>query len=1381
MGKDELQNHFIRYSFFELGKYGMQLCLSLLLLSSSLSSWSQSTLQFQNFTQRDGLASNYVLSICQDYQGLIWIGTENGLNRFDGQQFVSFRFDPEDSQTLNNNWVITIIEDSHQNLWFGTEKGLNKLDRANGRIERIPLIREGKQIPDIVKDIFEDSSGELWIVTGENGLFRLNRSKKQAEHFYYGQLFLNANESLRIFNLVHATENELWVATSAGIDRLEKTSKKISTYPFPDQDGLYKGEYSLIPGLSTTTGQIFAALEDKVYTLDTEAAIPQMTVFEVESSASKLGKPFTRSLLLDANGMLSVPSFKNVALIDPKTGEQQLLRGAKQKGEDLFRDFVHTHYRDGHGNYWIGTAGSGLYMGRYRQEVFSLIENDQTDPNSIASGQVRSFLEDDQGNLWIGILNHGVEQFTYNADNGLQKVRSIIPDEAQNNGLASNRIIKLVEGSYNSIWIASNDQGLFRMDKTTNQFQVYAHQAGDTTSISANRIWALAQDDSGDVWAGTWQDGLNRVDPRTGQVIQYRKEPQNPNSLSNDNIRYLLPGENGKLWIGTEGGLNVFDSETSSFQHFEHDPENPNSLSNNMIWVIFQDSKGDLWIGTNIGLNRFDFESQTFQHYYERDGLPDNTVYGILEDEAGVLWISTENGLARQLPTDSDVRFLPLGLEHGIETVSFIPKAHLNSATTKQLYFGSTEGVLVVRPNLLVLDSLSPQLLIHTITKTNPYEGSVSEVTDHFIESNQRSIQLKYPYRTLTLSLSDLNWSLAQNHRYEYQLLGLNDQWTPLAEDLKVTFANLAPRNYRLRARAVTLENETSEVLDIIEIKVFPPWWQSRWAYLLYTALTLGLIYILYRFQLRRQLEKQEAKSLRELDALKSRLYANITHEFRTPLTIILGMINQLEKDPKRWLKEGANMIRNNGSNLLNLINQMLELQKVESGNLKLNLQYGDIVPFLQTITEQFQAFAISQEQALKFEVSDNSIKMDFDQEKILRIVSNLLSNAIKYTPEKGTITFEVSVESSQDQITQSELLLKISDSGPGIPEEELSFIFDRFYRANNDDQSMEIGTGIGLSLTQELVKILGGRIEVTSQFGIGSSFQVFLPITKKSATNSQLQAINIPMATFGKKGLMPEEVPTSLELPIALVVEDNPDIAQYLRICLKSSYKVIEAVNGQIGIDKALETIPDIIISDVMMPEKDGFELCEFLKEDTRTSHIPLILLTAKSDVESKIKGLKNGADDYLGKPFHEEELLVRMQNLLTIRRKLQERYQNLYNDNAIVLSESSPNQEDAFILQIKTIFDEKMDDPQFDLDALSQALHLSRSQLGRKVKALTGQSPAVFLRSLRLQRARHLLLTSSLPVKEVAYDVGFSDPSYFSRAYSEQFGESPSITGDS
>ena len=387
----------------------------------------------------------------------------------------------------------------------------------------------------------------------------------------------------------------------------------------------------------------------------------------------------------------------------------------------------------------------------------------------------------------------------------------------------------------------------------------------------------------------------------------------------------------------------------------------------------------------------------------------------------------------------------------------------------------------------------------------------------------------------------------------------------------------------------------------------------------------------------------------------------------------------------------------------------------------------------------------------------------------------------MKKVGQKGTVTFEVSVEPSQAQMKLPELRLKISDSGPGIPEEELPFIFDRFYRATSNDQNMEIGTGIGLSLTQELVRILDGRIEVTSQLGKGTSFYISLPITKESTTNSQLQAIDISMATFGKKGSMPADAPAPFELPIALVVEDNFDIAQYLQICLKDSYKVIEAVNGQAGIDKALEMVPDIIISDVMMPEKDGFELCEFLKGDTRTSHIPLILLTAKSDVESKIKGLKYGADDYLAKPFHEEELLVRMQNVLDIRRKLQKRYQNLYKDNSTVQPESSPNPEDAFILRIKVVFDEKMDDPQFNLDALSQVLHLSRSQLGRKVKALTGQSLAIFLRSLRLQKARHLLLTSSLTVKEVAYDVGFSDPAYFSRSYSEQYGESPSFTSSS
>ncbi len=563
-------------------------------------------------------------------------------------------------------------------------------------------------------------------------------------------------------------------------------------------------------------------------------------------------------------------------------------------------------------------------------------------------------------------------------------------------------------------------------------------------------------------------------------------------------------------------------------------------------------------------------------------------------------------------------------------------------------------------------------------------------------------------------------------------------------------------------------------------------------SYFLLAGLLFSLIFGLLlwsRFRLTRRqkmiIEQEKAKldqayselntaneKLRELDSFKSRFFTDISHEFRTPLTIILGMIDQIEKQPKNWLKKGAQMIRRNGSNLLSLINQILDLQKIESGNLNINLQQSDIIPFLQKIAHQFQAFAESKKQQMAFTTEVKSLIMDFDQEKTLRIVSNLLSNAIKYTPEKGKLTFAVDT-------TDSSLILTVADTGPGIPHDQLPHIFDRFYRVDIPYTGTESGTGIGLSLTQELVKLLQGKIEVSSQEGRGTTFRVSLPITQKAIPGDTSEELNIQSAVFGVKGLIKKLQSTSSDLPIALLVEDNPDIAQYLQVCLEGHYQLIMASNGQEGIDQALEHIPDIIISDVMMPEKNGFELCETLKEDMRTSHIPIILLTAKSGVESRIAGLKQGADDYLAKPFNEEELQVRMQNLLEIRRKLQERYQNVYAQPLPKAKVAATSVEDAFILKIKEIFEDRMIDPDFALDSLSQELNLSRSNLYRKIKALTGRSPSVFLRSLRLQKARQLLLSSNLSVKQVAYDVGFSDPSYFSRTYTEEFGESPSSTG--
>jgi signal transduction histidine kinase/DNA-binding response OmpR family regulator/streptogramin lyase len=1362
------------------------ICVVALLFLWVLKTDAQQTLQFQNFAQKEGLSSNYILSIHQDHQGFIWIGTENGLNRFDGQHFLSFRSDPEDPETINNNWISAILEDTQHQLWIGTDRGLNRLDIKTGKVERIPLLQDGQAVESLVNHIYEASSGELWVSTQTKGLFKLGKNRKEqkwrAEHLAYSLPFWEKKDILPIFNVVHVADEEVWAVTSAGIDHIDLSSLKTIRYPFNGQGETYKGELDEVYGLLDEEGKIYVGFENKLYVLDITENDPVLHTVKSFTSSPNSSFPITRDLLFDSPDVLLVPSYRNLAQFNLKNGKLTSIKKEGQVREHLFNDPIHITFKDKKGNYWIGTSGGGLFLGQNRRSAFTFYQHDPANLASISDGQIRSFLEEENGNLWIGIINHGLDYLT-RQDNGLlRKTKSITASISQPNSLASDRVIKIIRGDEKSIWVATNNNGLIQLDSTGKPLKTFTYQPNNPNSLSGNRIWGLAKDQQGDIWIGTWQNGLNRLNPHTGQIERFFEDPRNLNSIGSNNIRYIFIDKHGILWIGTSDGLTRFNPDKQAFSHFSHDTNDPQSLSDNLVWAIYEDKNGDLWVGTNTGLNRFDPHTQGFERFYEKDGLPDNSIYGILEDDAGLLWVSTSNGLARKLSDTSRTSFLSFGISDGLKTASFIPKAYLNSRYLDQLYFGSAEGILVVKPSLLEQDTSQAQLAIHSMRRFKRKATPAVELTDYFVNYQEQTVKLGYQDQSVTFTLADLNWMDHPNYKYEYRLVGFNRRWIPLEEDMQVRFSSLPPGKYTLLARAGNSGNLKFEAVELLSLRVFPPWWRTWWAYTFY-FLVLGIIVLaVYRSQLRRQLVRQEAENLRALDTFKNNLYTNITHEFRTPLTIILGMVEQMEKQPKRMLKTGFDLIRKNGNNLLNLVNQILELQKLESGKLEVDMIQGDILPYLRNIFDQFLAYGNSKEQSMEFITELETLQMDYDPEKTLRIVSNLLSNAIKYTPPMGKVTFTISSGNKPELGTNPCLILGVQDTGRGIPKDQLPHIFDRFFQASsNNGQVSESGTGIGLSLTQELVHLLNGKIELSSEIGKGTTFKVFLPITRSAGLAQVAEPVNIKSAIFGTSTLPGKKQAPAGDLPFALIVEDNPDIAQYLQICLEGHYRLELAPNGQIGIDKALELIPDIIISDVMMPEKNGFELCETLKEDIRTSHIPIILLTAKSDVESRIVGLKQGADDYLAKPFHEEELLVRMQNLLSIRQKLQERYQNLYDQPLPKSNASVPSKEDDFILNLKAVFEERMDNPQFDVNALSQKLHLSRSQLGRKVKALTGRSLSVYLRSLRLQKARQLLLSTDLPMKEIAYDVGFPNPSYFSTSYTEEFGESPTNTRDS
>ncbi|MEM6378383.1 MAG: two-component regulator propeller domain-containing protein, partial [Bacteroidota bacterium] len=1050
------------------------------------------------------MSSDYVLSFHQDHLGYVWIGTESGLDRFDGQNFLHFGHDPEDPETLDYDWVITVFEDSKHNLWVGTEKGVNRLNRQTGKIERIPMFKSSDKVQGTILKFCEDANGALWVYTTNNGLFQLKYQSEQggnwsAEHFFYQDSLSSPTNQKKQNYLHYASPEVLWLGNRTAIKRLHIPSRTLTYYYVPSREGSEQGTVEIIKSSYLEDGTILIYTQNNFHVLDTKADAPQIKslAFVSQRATEEIDNISQLNFSQDTEDRLLISNYRDLFFFNTISGQLESIQPQNQTSNRSLPNIIRSLYKDRQGNYWVGTLGSGFYLIRKVERPFTLFQNDPADQNSISNGQIRTLAEDDSGNLWVGILNHGLDQFEYQNDGRLLKKKSLVPIAGQPNTLVSNRIIKLIQGPEKTLWIATLTNGVQKMDEAGSQFKTFDYKEGEPNSLSANRIWGLVKDKEGFIWTGSWHKGLNRIDPETGQIKRFRHDPSNPNSLVSDKIRCLYVDQSGILWIGTNSGLGSYNPRTGQFTQFKHKSNDPTSISDDLVWTILKDQKGDLWVGTNTGLNRYDAEKNGFERFYEKNGLPNNTIYGLLEDDTGVLWVSTENGLARQLSSESDLAFFPLGLEDGLQATSFVPKAYLNSSSSEQLFFGSTQGILAVKPSLLQLDTPQPQFKLHAVSTFNPFKKEDKRTTNFFISSIEESVNLGHKDQSLTISLSDLNWKKDRNLRYDYQLVGFDKQWMPLGKDLQITFSNLPTGKYRLLARARNAENISSTPSELLRLRILPPWWASWWAYFGYLLVVVAGILVIYRFQLQRQLEQQEAQNLRSLDAFKNKLYANITHEFRTPLTIISGMIDQIEKNPSQWLKKGAEMIRTNNHNLLDLINQMLELQKVESGRLKAQLQLGDIIPFLHTLFEQFQALSQSKEQQLEFRTELESLQMDFDWEKTLRIVSNLLSNAIKYTPEKGNIIFQVSTASVDELLTQQSSILTVKDTGPGIPKEELPYIFNRFYQANAN--TSRTGTGIGLSLTKELVKLLNGKIEVSSDKGRGSTFQVALPITQNT------------------------------------------------------------------------------------------------------------------------------------------------------------------------------------------------------------------------------------------------------------------------------------------
>ncbi|HSF54752.1 MAG TPA: ATP-binding protein, partial [Algoriphagus sp.] len=973
-------------------------------------------------------------------------------------------------------------------------------------------------------------------------------------------------------------------------------------------------------------------------------------------------------------------------------------------------------------------------------------------------------------------------------------------------------MVTFAQGSDNGIWIGT-DKGLVgrEQDEGTASFFTFVQR-----TIGSKFITDLSFNEQGNLWVTTL-GGLYFFDRKSRNTTFFAPNDKDAESLSSFAAISVLPLKDGTVWIGTNNGLDVLNTNIGKIKHFKHNGDDLKSLSSNTIFDLFQDSKGNIWVATDKGLDLFESESgnfkralskagasiisifedikqriwvnsyraglflfdqetEVFNPFFDATGLiTDNMlIKGITEDGSGFLWLNTDMGFVKLDPETNNAVLFGQSWKHTSENGYNSVKTFISKKG--EIFTGDGSGYFHFSPQELEAQYSVhplPYLTKFFLANTELVPGTTKILPSPLNETEQ--IILPYNQNTISLQFGSIDYMTSESEKNILFKLDNYDQNWKSGKAHVAEYFDLPPGEYVFHVKAANRFGKVGQ--RSLSITVMPPWFTQWWAWLSYAVLLFLLLYLVYGFLLRRKMAQAEVIRLQDLDLVKTRIYTNLTHEFRTPLTVISGIADHILSHPSiENLKEGLPMIKRNSAQLLRLINQMLDLSKLESGRLSAKMIHDNILSYLKYLTESFHSFADSKDIRLHLLPGFEEFYMDFDPEKIQAIFSNLVGNAVKFTPPGGNIYIKI------EKITSGELgdclEIKVKDTGKGIPAEHLPYIFDRFYQVDNSATRSDEGSGIGLALTKELVQLMSGTIEVSSQIGKGSEFTLRLPIQNDAPKGNAGELTKESPTTFTdlvKASAFGVEEDYDESLPLALLVEDNEDVLSYLELCLQGKYRIQKARNGLQGIQLAIEMIPDIIVSDVMMPEKDGYEVVERLKKDERTSHIPIILLTAKADLESRLEGLERGADAYLSKPFEKKELEVRLRKLIEVRQKLTARY-------AAINPEGKPEtpaeiQEDAFLRKLRSLVEANLESEEFGIGELCRELAVSRTQLHRKLKALTNKSTSQVIRTIRMQEAKKLLLNKDLHISEIGYAVGYGNPSHFTQEFTKEFGEAPSF----
>lgn len=1297
---------------------------------------------FKNLSIRNGLSQNTVNAILQDRKGFMWLGTKDGLNRYDGLSFRKFKHDAANPRSIGNSFITSLYEDFNGNIWVGTDAGVYIYYLEKEAFEEFDCQSlEKTRIERSVSMIAGDKQGRVWIAVEAQGMFCYDTRQKLLRNYPLSEISSN----IKCFTF--DSGGTLWLGFYG--------------------DGLYYSKDNL------ATVHPYGSPEDG------------KREFE--------GGVITKIVQGNYNCLYIGSVKEGVSELNLTSGQVRNLLAIDESGESIFcRDLL--PYSDN--ELWIGTE-SGIYIYNLRTAQFIHLRASLYDSYSLSDNAIYALYKDREEGLWIGSYFGGVDyyprQYTYFAKYYPKNIA---------NSLHGKRVREFCRADDGTLWIGTEDGGLNHFNPKTKEFHFFEPSAGFTN------IHGLCMDGS-HLWVGTFSKGLRVIDTRTGVVLRTYTEGHTPHSLNDNSIfsicrtsageiylgtlfgllRYnrtqdsfdCIPELNGKfvydikedsygnLWLATyANGAYCYDVSARRWKNYVFDAEDERSLPYDKVLSVFEDSYRQIWLTTQGGgFCLFHPDTETFTRYGLKDGLPNDVVYQIVEDDDRFLWLTTNNGLVRFDPKTMEMKVFSTA--NGLPTNQFNYRSGFKDEAGN-IYLGSINGFVAFDPRTFAENRQVPAVAITDFLLFNK-EVSVGE-TDSPLKSSitfSDKVVLTADQNSFSFRIAALSYQAPRMNKLMYKLEGFDEGWLTIGESPLVTYSNLGYGDYVFKVKASNSDGVWNEQETSLHLSILPPFYLSGWAYCFYVLFFMGcLVCAIFYFKRRnyrkqhRQMEMLEQEKEREVYHAKIDFFTNVAHEIRTPLTLIKGPLENiiLKKEVDSETKEDLYIMKQNTERLLNLTNQLLDFRKTETRGFRLNFTECDVVAVLRETYFRFTSLAKQKGLDFILELPQECFMADVNQEALTKIISNLLNNGVKY----ASTYLRISLETDEKVFH-----IRTFNDGEMIPDTMKEEIFKPFVRLDKEDE-VTTGTGIGLALSRSLAELHQGSLMMEKGEEV-NCFCLTLPVNQDSTIT--LSAENVSQVEENSCGWEQEETDTKEKKPMILVVEDNPDMLAFIRKQLTTEYSVLTAMNGIEALAVLDNHYVNLVVSDVMMPQMDGFELCKTIKSDLSYSHIPVVLLTAKTNIQSKIEGLELGADAYIEKPFSVEYLLANISSLIHNREKLRQTFAKspFVAANTMALTKA----DEEFIWKLNDIIQANLHNPEFSMEDMADALKMSRSSFYRKIKGVLDLSPNEYLRLERLKQAAQLLKEGKSRVNEICYTVGFNSPSYFSKCFLKQFGVLP------